>query len=231
MKPESDIENDTPLVQLPHHVRNKFIRNVYSLLSIQLLVTTAFCANVMIFPTTFQWLSDPAAFVIPFVCSIPLICGISCLKHRYPHNLILLTLFTICETFFVAHICIIYQNYGVGNMIVIAFAITMGIFTTLSAFVHCSKHDFSFLNTFLSIGLLSMIIMSIVQLFVSYTIFSLIMGWFGIILFSGYILYDTSQIIHQLGPDDTIEATLMLYLDIINLFVYILQVLQLSRDS
>lgn len=53
-------------------------------------------------------------------------------------------------------------------------------------------------------------------------IFSLI----GALIFIGYILYDTSNLIHVHGPDDYIVATVMLYLDIVNLFLYLLQLLQ-----
>ena len=53
-------------------------------------------------------------------------------------------------------------------------------------------------------------------------IFSLV----GALIFIGYILYDTSNLIHVHGPDDYIIATVSLYLDIINLFLYLLQLLQ-----
>ena len=48
----------------------------------------------------------------------------------------------------------------------------------------------------------------------------------GALLFSGYILYDTSVILHKLGPDDYIVAAINLYLDIVNLFLYLLQILR-----
>ena len=55
----------------------------------------------------------------------------------------------------------------------------------------------------------------------------LVYSLIGAILFAGYILYDTSEILHRLGPDDYIEATISLYLDIINLFFYLLEILRL----
>ena len=51
---------------------------------------------------------------------------------------------------------------------------------------------------------------------------------FGALLFSGFIIFDTWQITERFGYDDHILASITLYLDILNLFLYILQFL--SRD-
>ena len=58
-------------------------------------------------------------------------------------------------------------------------------------------------------------------------IFSLL----GALLFAGYILFDTSQIMLHLGPDDYVVAAVDLYLDVINLFLYLLQFLQSIQGS
>ena len=49
----------------------------------------------------------------------------------------------------------------------------------------------------------------------------LIYSCFGAVLFSGYIVYDTYVIMQRLGPDEWVHASISLYLDIINLFLYI----------
>ena len=53
----------------------------------------------------------------------------------------------------------------------------------------------------------------------------------GALLFVGYILYDTSLIIHHLGPDDYVVAAVTLYLDIINLFHYLLELLRMLQGG
>ena len=58
-------------------------------------------------------------------------------------------------------------------------------------------------------------------------IFSLV----GALLFVGYILYDTSVIVHHLGPDDYVVAAVTLYLDIINLFLYMLELLRMLQGG
>ena len=47
----------------------------------------------------------------------------------------------------------------------------------------------------------------------------------------GYILYDTSLIMHHLGPDDYIIGAVTLYLDIINLFLYLLELLRMLQGG
>ena len=54
----------------------------------------------------------------------------------------------------------------------------------------------------------------------------------GAMIFVGYILYDTSLIMHHLGPDDYIVGAVTLYLDIINLFFYLLRLFgELQRED
>ena len=62
---------------------------------------------------------------------------------------------------------------------------------------------------------------------VGHTVFALI----GALLFCGFILYDTSNLLHLYGPDDYVEASIALYLDIINLFLYLLEILRMLQGG
>jgi FtsH-binding integral membrane protein len=53
----------------------------------------------------------------------------------------------------------------------------------------------------------------------------------GALLFCGYILFDTSMILHHYGPDDYIMAAIALYLDLINLFLYMLELLRMLQGG
>lgn len=50
----------------------------------------------------------------------------------------------------------------------------------------------------------------------------LVYSGFGVLLFSGYILYDTSMIMKRLSPDEWVMAVVSLYLDAINVFLFVL---------
>lgn len=51
----------------------------------------------------------------------------------------------------------------------------------------------------------------------------------GAVLFCGFILFDTHLIMHKLSPEEYVMASVNLYLDFINLFIYILRILQAAR--
>ena len=53
-------------------------------------------------------------------------------------------------------------------------------------------------------------------------------SWFGAALFSGFILYDTSRIIHKFDTTEVVAAVLELYLDIVNLFLDLLRIMSYS---
>ena len=98
-------------------------------------------------------------------------------------------------------------------------------------YVVFSKKDFSFMSGFLMVGLITVIIGSLLNMFLFQSpMMHFMMSGVGVILFSGFILYDTSNIMRYYATDEYISATLALYLDILNLFTALLSILGLSRD-
>lgn len=75
-------------------------------------------------------------------------------------------------------------------------------------------------------GLFILIIGGILQLFFHSTIFELFLSIGGALLFCLFIVFDTQMLMEKLSPEEYILATINLYLDIINLFIYILRILQ-----
>jgi modulator of FtsH protease len=98
------------------------------------------------------------------------------------------------------------------------------IFFSLAGVATVTRKDFSFLGNFLMIGLVMLIIASLANLFFQVPVASLAISAVAIMIFSGYILYDVSRIIHG-GETNYVMATLALYLDIYNIFVNLLNIL------
>jgi modulator of FtsH protease len=98
------------------------------------------------------------------------------------------------------------------------------IFFSLAGIATVTRKDFSFLGNFLMIGLVMLIIASLANLFFQVPVASLAISAVAIMIFSGYILYDVSRIIHG-GETNYVMATLALYLDIYNIFVNLLNIL------
>jgi modulator of FtsH protease len=98
------------------------------------------------------------------------------------------------------------------------------IFMTLAGIATTSKRDFSFMGNFLTVGIILLIVASLANLFFQVPAVSLALSGVAVLLFSGFILYDVSRIVHG-GETNYVMATLALYLDIYNLFVNLLQIL------
>ena len=99
------------------------------------------------------------------------------------------------------------------------------IFLGLSGYALTTRKDFSFLGGFLMVGILVAFLAGIVALFVpSMPGLSLTVSAMFILLMSGLILYQTSEIIHG-GETNYILATITLYVSIYNLFLSLLQIL------
>jgi len=113
------------------------------------------------------------------------------------------------------------------------FATAMAVFAT-SGIVFFTNLDFSFLEGFLFIALIILILMTIGNaIFFKSRIFSIVKAYFGVLIFTLYLLYDFNQL-EKMASNETwgaaINIAVNIYLDIINLFLYILELLSDSSD-
>ena len=110
------------------------------------------------------------------------------------------------------------------QLIFTALAATGVIFVALSGYVLTTKKDFSFMGGFLFIALLGGILLSIAGALFHMPAIQIAISGLFVIVFSGYILFNTSQILRG-GETNYIMATITLYLDILNLFLSLLRIL------
>jgi FtsH-binding integral membrane protein len=118
---------------------------------------------------------------------------------------------------------------GEVNLIVSAGVATGGLFILMTLAVFLTRADFSFLRTilfFAGFTLLGAIIF--------FPMFGLSLGpalmYFGIALACGYILYDTSNVLHHYRTDQHVAAALALFASVVLLFWYVLQLFMSSND-
>lgn len=116
-------------------------------------------------------------------------------------------------------------NFANGSeLIMTALGGTGVIFLALSAYALTTRKDFSFMSGFLMTGILVAFLAGIGAAIFSIPALSLGVSAMFIMLMSGMILYQTSEIIHG-GETNYIMATVSLYISIFNLFVSLLQIL------
>lgn len=113
------------------------------------------------------------------------------------------------------------------------FFITAGTFGAMSLYGYTTKRDLSGLGSFLFMGLIGLIIASLVNLFIESSALMFITSVIGVLIFTGLTAYDTQNLkamYYEIGQSSLSEnfaiiGALRLYLDFINLFLYLLRFL------
>jgi modulator of FtsH protease len=103
------------------------------------------------------------------------------------------------------------------------------IFLGLSAYAVTTKKDFSFLGGFLFVGLFVVVAAALANIFLQMPILFLVINAAIVLIMSGLILWETSQIIHG-GETNYIMATAGLFLSILNLFQALLHLLGAANE-
>ena len=203
---------------------NKVIRNTYTLLSVTLLFS-ALTAGIAVMTNM--------PFINPIVTLVGYF-GLLFLTTRF-RNSTLGLLFVFALTGFMGltlgPIISAYLHLPNGGQIVMtAMGGTGVIFLGLSGYALTTRKDFSFIGGFLMVGILVAFLASIASLFLAMPGLSLAVSAMFILLMSGLILYQTSEIIHG-GETNYIMATVTLYIAIYNLFLSLLQLLGIMGDE
>ncbi|RYG62174.1 BAX inhibitor (BI)-1/YccA family protein, partial [bacterium] len=103
-------------------------------------------------------------------------------------------------------------------------------FGALTAYAFVSKKDFSFMGGILFVGLIGLVLGGLANAFLFHSpLTSYLMAWFTLLIFSGYVLYDTSNIMQRYDTKGYCSAALSLFLDFFNMFIAILRILMGSR--
>jgi len=197
---------------------NKVLRNTYALLSLTLLFSaaTAGIAMVMNLPPFSPILTLVGYFGLLFATT------------KFSNSSLGL-LFVFMLTGFMGltlgPILNLYMATANGSQLVMtALGGTGVIFLALSGYALTSRKDFSFMGGFLMVGILVAFLGGIAAIIFSMPLLSLVVSGMFVLLMSGLILYQTSEIIHG-GETNYILATVTLYISIYNLFLSLLQLL------
>lgn len=168
--------------------------------------------------------------ILAFVVAIGSIIALSCcgdLRRRFPINFILLAVFTLAEALTTGIITAFYDTAIVCQ----AIAITAVVCIALTAFAMQTKIDFTVYNGAAFICLLVLMLMGLMMAFFPSTPFLRVLySGLGALLFSFFLLIDTQMIVGgnrklTISPEEYILAVITLYLDILQLFLHILNLL------
>ncbi|XP_076894807.1 protein LIFEGUARD 2-like [Bidens hawaiensis] len=223
-----------PIMSESPELRWSFIRKIYSIVAVQLLLTAAAGAIVVTYHPIVTFLTTTNA---GFVCYILIIvapfitmCPLSYYYQRHPVNYLLLGIFTISLAFAVGLTC----AFTSGKVILEAVILTAVVVVSLTLFTFFAAkrgYDFNFLGPFLFGAVMVLVVFSFIQVFFPLGELSvMIYGGLSALVFCGYIVYDTDNLIKRYTYDEYIWAAVALYLDIINLFISLLTILRAADN-
>lgn len=217
-------------------VRHGFLRKVLGLVCVQLAITTVVAGTFILSKAVRSaFYSNPwmlwASFGVTLASLLVLGCSDSA-RQSHPTNLLLLLAFTLGESVAVGCVSIMYRT----DTVVIAFLITTGITLVLTLYAVQTKYDFTTSGGMLLSLLFALMFTSIIGIFWHSKTLDLVIAGVGGLLFSVYIVYDVQLVAggdrqNQLSADDYILAAINIYTDIINLFIYILRLVDALQSN
>ncbi len=125
-----------------------------------------------------------------------------------------------------------------GESIARTFFITAGAFAGLSLVGYTTKKDLSGMRTFFFMGLIGLILAMVVNMFLGSSELQLLISVGGVLLFAGLTAYDTQRIklmyyegdSGEIATKKSIMGALKLYLDFLNMFIFLLHIVGVARD-
>ena len=208
-------------------LRHAFLRKVYGIVLAQVVLTAAVACGIMYSDTVSEWSIRHFGWMswVAFIATLLLLFACAIYKNSYPHNYCLLLGFTLCQAYSIGVVCAMYRSVGLEETLLQAFVLTASLFVLLTLFTIQSKINFSFLGAGLYGALWLLIVTGILALWLHYEWLRTAYALAGSLLFCLFIIYDTFLITSKLGYDDYIIAAIELYLDIVNLFLFLLSLL------
>ncbi|KAG9144398.1 hypothetical protein Leryth_017529 [Lithospermum erythrorhizon] len=227
MKNSSNIENGQlypNMIENPQ-LRWGFIRKVYSIIAIQVLITIGVSAFMFFSPPIKGFIRTwpgIGTIMAVFIFTLIISCTMTCWGRRHPWNYIMMFIFTAGMAFLIGCIC----AYKKGETVLVGAGLTAIVTVALTIYTFWAASrgkDFSFLAPFLMCALIILIAFAFLRMFFPFGgTMSVVYGCIGSLVFSGFIIYDTDNLIKRFSYDEYIAAAVTLYIDILNLYSCIL---------
>ncbi|XP_067385547.1 protein lifeguard 3 [Emydura macquarii macquarii] len=213
-------------------VRHAFIRKVYTIISVQLLVTVGIIAvftfvsrvNTFVRRNIAIYYASYAVFLVTYLV-------LACCKgprRRFPWNIILLSIFTLAMSFMTGTIASMYSTKAVlismGITAVVAIIVTIFCFQTKVDFTSCT-------GLFCVLGIVVMvtgIITAIVLSFKYIAWLHMLYAAIGAIVFTLFLAYNTQLLLgnrkNTISPEEYVYGAMEIYMNIVQIFTFLLQI-------
>lgn len=210
------------------------LRRVYTWMAFALLISGLTALKVVSSPGILSWVfGSQSTFFGLLIAEVAVVMALTSLLNRM--SFLVATLMFIAYAVLNGVTCSVYFLAYTSESIASTFFITAGTFGALSLYGMFTKRDLSSLGRILFMSLVGLIIASLVNLFMQNEMIYWIISYIGVAIFVGLTAYDTQKIKvmlerHGTEVNDTTQklalmGALTLYLDFINLFIYLLRIM------
>ena len=208
------------------------MRKVYVWMTLALVITGFTSYGVATSPGILQAIyGNQLFFWGMIIAEFALVIGVSAAIHRLSLTTatLMFILYSVINGALLSYIFLVYTASSVATV----FFITAGTFGAMALLGYTTKTDLSSIGKYLIMALIGLIIATVVNLFIQSTGFTLILSYVGVLIFVGLTAYDSQKIKQMLlqAPDAgegaqklALLGALTLYLDFINLFIYLLRI-------
>ena len=214
------------------------MRKVYLWMTLALVITAITAYGVATSPAAIQFiLGNRIVFFGLIIAEFALVFAVGGMINRLSITTatLLFTLYSVVNGATLSIVLLAYTQESVTQV----FFITAGTFAAMSAVGYLTKRDLSSVGRILFMALIGLIIATVVNIFWKNSGFMSILNYLGVLIFVGLTAYDTQKIKNMLltaedggevGQKMALLGALTLYLDFINLFLYLLRILGKARD-
>lgn len=152
-------------------------------------------------------------------------------KMSFTTATILFIVYSILNGVTLSILLLVYMTSSIAT----TFFVTAGTFGTMAIFGYITKKDLTRIGSLCIMGVIGIIIASLVNLFLQNSMMDMVISYIGVLLFVGLTAYDSQKIKRLLSGDDievnevtqkiALMGAMTLYLDFINLFIYLIRIL------
>lgn len=213
---------------------SKLMRSVYLWMTFALIITGLTAATVAFSPAMLSMLfSSKITFYGLIIAELAVVIILSARIQKLSFTAATL-MFILYSILTGATLSVIFLAYQLDS-IVTTFFVTAGTFGSMTLIGYTTKKDLSKMGTYLLMTLIGLVIATLVNMFLANSTLDWIITYVGVLLFIGLTAYDTQKIKQMLREYGTeinensqkmaLMGSLTLYLDFINLFLYLLKIL------
>ncbi len=218
---------------------HSFMYSVYAWMACALLVSSLTAYYVAVTPAIFEWIyGNIFVLIMLFVAQIGLVIGLSLLLPRLT-LVTALTMFLLYAGLLGVSLSVIFHIYTTAS-IFSTFITAAGMFGAMAAYGYVTRTDLTTVGNISVMILFGLIIGLFVNLFLRSAIMDFVLSGVGVVIFSLLTAYDTQKIKklgqHMLAEQETLQkvallGALTLYLDFINLFLFLLRFMGRRRED